>query len=485
MGSFVSAVSPVIPEAVLLEPSNNFSRGDATPASGAWSLVSGRFSESSGIASALLTKLEDYMDNLSSVIVDFPSTGIDNILYDNVLIGNDVTTSVEPRPVFSGTIDLDFGTFDTPPPSLVPLPTVDLSSLIPGELPADITAAISWFETAYDDTLYSAILARLLADLSSGTGGLGGTIEQDIFDRELARLAIEENKIQTEIEEYFSSSGFDLPTGALAARLQEHANGRAMRMLDANQKIAIDQADLAQKNNQFVISASREFEALLRDYSSKKNDRSLDYQKAVAGHALARYAEYLRGYLAVIEGNKAYIQVQIENLRAAVETNKALFEAYSIEAQAYGITVEAKSKANKAITDVYSADVSGYEAESKAISENQKNIIAAYDLKMRDADNELKAAIASATTAIQGYNTEYALRAEVAKALTNAANQSFASAYGAVNASAGLSSSSGVTFGESVSHQESKSHTSHVSVSASAQMSIGNTLNESHGYTEK
>jgi len=471
--------------------------GDFVPSFGVspdspWSLVSDRFNQSMETAETLLEKLigggteSGYLNDLQDIIADFATGIADDIIYNNVTIGDDATTIVPSAPVFGGGLETDFGTFDAIAPVLTTIPSVDLSALLEGSMPDEISSAITWFEETYDDSLYTALYDRLITDLQVGASGIGGTVEQEIYDRALARQAIEEDKLQTEIEEYFSSTGFDLPTGAMVARLQEHANGRAMRELDLNSQIIIEQAELAQKNSQFIIEAAKGLEAVLRDYASKKNDRSLDYAKAVAANAISIYAENVRGYLATLEANKTYVQLQVENLKAVIESNRGAVEVYAAEASAFEISVNAKANKNKAITDVYKAEVDGYSSETSAVAENQKNILQAYALKIQDADNELKGAIASAEASIKGYGTEYSLREKVAEALANVAMQAMASAYGAVNSSAGLSYSGSENVSQSWGHSESRSEsfTHSESLSANVSTSLNNTLSETHSYEE-
>ena len=429
-----------------------------------------------------------YLPALENIIKEFPTKAIDGIVYNNVTIGTDISTTVIPAPEFGATLDLVFPTFDTPFPGLSAIPSVDLSAVLPLNLPADITAAISWFESAHDEVLYTALFNKLIADMTSGAGGLGGTVEQELYDRALARQAVDNDSKYREIEEYFSSRGFDLPTGAMAGRLQEQANVIAANNLEINGKILIEQAGLAQKNQQFVIDAAKGLEALLRDYDSKKNDRSLDYSKAVAANAIAIYAERIKAYISTAEANKMYVEVQVENLKAVVESNKGKVAAFAAEADAYGMLIGAKAKKNEAITDVYKAEVMGYDSETRAISENQKNIVAAYELKIKDADADLRAAIAAAEASVRGYTSEYGLREKVAESMANIAMQAMASAYGAVNASAGLSYSGGESVSESWSHGESRSdsyaHSESISNAAGISVALSNSLTESHDFTE-
>lgn len=460
--------------------------GAAASPNSPWELVNERFDKTTAEAEKWATLLEGYLTELNVVIDAFPDA---NITYTPVTIGDDVSVTVGDAPILGTDIDTNFPTFTPTPYSLDTIPTVDTSAVIPGELPADITTAITWFESNYDDTLYQQIYTQLISDLNSGAGGLGGTVEQEIYDRAIARQNVDNDAKYREIEEYAASRGFDLPTGAMMGRLQEQTNVIATNNLDINGKILIEQADLAQKNQQFVITATTTLEGLLRDYSNKVNDRSLDYSKAVATIAIQRYAEQMRGYIAAAEANKIYVTVQLEVLKSVVEANKGLISQFVAEAQAYDAEIGAIASKNTAIADVYKTEVAGYDSENRAISENQKNIIGAYELKIKNAEAEVRAAISEAETAVQGYSSEYGLRERVAEAQSNIAMQAMSSAYGAVNASAGLSYNGSESQSESWSHGETRSdsynHSEQMSVSQTNSYQHGQGISETHTYTEK
>jgi hypothetical protein len=429
--------------------------------------------------------LQGYLTELNGVIAAFPDT---NITYSPVTISDDVSVTVGDAPILGAAIDTNFPAFEPTPYSLDTIPKVDTSIVTPGTLPTDITEAISWFETNYDETEFQLIMTQLTSDLSSGAGGLGGTIEQEIYDRAVARQNVDNDAKYREIEDYASSRGFDLPTGTMMGRLQEQANVIASNNLDINGKIFIEQADLAQKNQQFVITSIKDLDALSRNYESGINDRSLDYSKAVATIAVQRYAEQMRGYVAEAEANKIYVVVQLEALKSVVEANKGLISQFVAEAQAYQAEIGAISSKNTAVTDVYKTEIAGYESENRAISENQKNILGAYELKIKNAEADTKAAIASAEVAVQGYGSEYQLRGKVAEAQANIAMQAMSSAYGAVNASAGLSYNGSESQSESWSHNESRSdsysHSESVSQSQANSFGHNESLSESHEFKD-
>jgi hypothetical protein len=488
MGDFVNKNTLDITVPDITAPNKIEGLGDWTSLvnpSSPWLLINERFDTTTAEAEKWATLLEDYLTELNDIISAFPVGTVD---YTPITIGNDVAVSIGAPPELSTAIDTTFPDFEPTPYSLSTIPTVDTSSLLPQDLPDDITAAINWVEDNYDDTLFQILYAQLISDLSSGAGGLGGTIEQEIYDRAVARQNVDNDARYVEIEEYAASRGFELPTGAMMGRLQEQTNSIAANNLDINGKILIEQADLAQKNQQFVIRALNNLEGLLRDFSNRSNDRSLDYAKAVAANAIAIYAERMRAYLTAAEANKIYIEAQIDVLRSIIESNNGLVAQFLAEAQAFSAESGAVSDKNKAITDVFNAEMNGYDTETKAIAANQAMIIAAYELKIKNAEAELSSQIAELDASVKGYTAEYSLRERVAEGQANIAMQAMSSAYGAVNASAGLSYNGSESLSDSWNHGESRSdnysHSESISKSASISKTISNALGESHSYEE-
>ena len=412
-----------------------------------------------------------YLGALNAIIDDYSSPAIDAI---SVSVP-DLGVSVDSRPSMQiSTLDTDFPTFDKTSPALVALPTIDLSALTPANIPAAITTALTWLETAHDTTLFDELMIRLIADLQTGATGLSAAVEQEIYDRALARQTIDNDRRYEEVDKVYSGSRWPLPSGAYVAGLKEVSDDIARSNLDINGKIMVEQAELAQKNSQFVIGAAKDLEAVLRDFTSKKNDRSLDYSKAVAAHALAIYAEAIKAYIAAAEANKAYVEVQVENLKASVEYNKGLVASFAAEAEAYGVIISAKRGKNEALIGAFDADVRGYDAETRAISEDKRTQIESYRLKIQNGDMQLRAAIASAENILGGYTSESSLREKVAEAMANIAMQSVASAYGSVNASVGLSHQTGRSESESYTHGENRS----------IGYDINNSLPEGHSFEE-
>lgn len=460
---------------------NGVSSTFATP-SAPYSLINEKFDVTMATAEDMLTRLvgadgtSGSLGTLTSIIEAFPTPAV---TIDTVTVPDlSVTVDSRPTPDLTG-IDTDFPSFDSTLGSMETLPSIDTSGLTPGDLPADITEVISWLESTYDTTAFDELYAQLSSDLSSGVGGLGGTVEQDTYDRAVARQVVENDRLYDEVDNLYSGQRWDLPSGAYVAAMEEVAAKITAKNLDLNIEILRQTAELAQKNQQFVITSLATLETVLKDFHNKKNDRSLDYEKAVAANAIAIYSENIRGYIAKAEAAKLYVEVQVENLKATVEYNKGLVASFAAESEAYGYLVSAKAAKNKAITDVYDSEVKGYDSETRAISENAKTQIASYGLKIENARIQLEGDIANAKSILDGYTSESKLRSDVATAIANIGMQSMASAYGAVNASAGVSYSGSESQSETVAHSESRGVSTSHSIANSKSTSNNQGLSQS------
>jgi len=146
-----------------------------------------------------------------------------------------------------------------------------------------LNGPITWAEVSPDNSVFPTLLARLLTDLEDGATGVNATVEQAYIDRAQARQDIIDDKQEQETLEFFSTRGFTLPTGAMQGAIAELANERARNRTDLNEKTLIMQAELAQKNSQFIIGMAKDLEQILRNFANEVNNRALEYAKAIAG----------------------------------------------------------------------------------------------------------------------------------------------------------------------------------------------------------
>lgn len=394
-----------------------------------------------------------YLEALQTTLT--PYNGVD---WDSFVTGVEPivisTPSITSPPVPSD-IDTDYPDFTGAVGAFTPMPTV--ITLAPGIAPDEISTSIDWSKMSLNPAILDVLLPRILADLQAGATGLDPIIEADIFARAVARQNIEEDKAQVEIEDYFASRGFDLPPIAMAARLQEHQNAKNLRTTDLNGQIAKEQADLAQKNSQFIIGISKELEAIFRDYTNKTNELELDFGKAKANNAIAIYAESVKGFLAGEQAKSEFMKVQVEQLKGVIEYNKGVYELFNSEVGVYVAAVDAKTKKNMAITSIYESEVKGYAALVDAEVSAAKLKVDEYTIKISDADLKLRSLIAEAENTLGAYTATSNINNKVAESMAQLTMQLVASLTGSVNASVGYDYGESRRLDESFTHTENRS----------------------------
>ena len=425
-----------------------------------WNTVINRFDSTLALTNTMLSLLigADGASGYLGVLADFleDSAPVTSISIDDVDTSMTVA-NVKSPPVFNKNDFDTFPDFTAPDPDLVTIPTVDVSSLYPPDEPTDINPTISWSEINLNNDIYQQLLTRISDDLVYGATGLTTEIQEDIFNAGLDRQRRENDKAYQRVNNDIAGRGSTLPTGALLAAIGEISAEILVQNSNINRTITIEQAELAQKNSQFIIDQARMLETLLRDTRDKESNRSLDYEKAVAALVIQVYVEKVKMYIAIAEANKMYVEAQVANLQAVTAYNMALIDQYKAILQAYGIQVETISSKNTSLADIYKAEIAGYESETTAISRTDMTKIEKLKLDIANAQIQLDEQIASASSTLNGYTTEANLREKISNDLSNIANQAMVGALSSVNANASLGYSGGESKSETWSHQDSLS----------------------------
>jgi len=218
------------------------------------------------------------------------------------------------------------------PDFTVPAPSHDIEA--PGN-------SFIYDEGIYASDLGDALDARLLdevlsnrTELSDGTitygSGVPAVVEEAIYARLNDKLEEEIERSYIEANTYFSAKGHDLPPGALSGRILEANKEAARKRLDNANAVMIQAFELAQKNNQFIITSGLQREQQLLDHFNQVANRALDAAKFVQQAAILVY-------------------------QAKVDLFKADMQLYITEAQVY----EIKIRANLAFLEKYKLELEG------------------------------------------------------------------------------------------------------------------------------
>lgn len=249
------------------------------------------------------------------------------------------------------------------------------------------------------DTLKAGIITKLITVIEEGATGLDPVVEQAIFDRARSRQETDNLRLYTEAENYFAARGFEMPTGALSAKLQEINIEITRNNSNLNNDVMIEQAKLAQSNFQFVVEKGASVVTSMVELGFKS---VIDYNKGT-----------IEAFIAQLEAYKQEISTVLTKIDAQAKV-------YSAEAEVY-----------KSCAQVDNADISA-QVEIAKISLQEAELRA--NLELKQVDIELEAAMKLHQLQIAAYESGSKVTAQVV-----------ASALSAVNASASYGFSGGAS----------------------------------------
>jgi hypothetical protein len=226
----------------------------------------------------------------------------------------------------------------------------------------------SYTEAAYNSDLWQDLIDKVLDGVRNGGTGLSAEVEADLYARLTERQRVENERLYREIENAFTATGFPLPTGALASRLAEVSMEISRKNDQTSREITINQAELAQKNTQFIIDKGVQLEDIARNFFNAVSNRSLDAAKAIAQVSIDIFNTVLARYGAQIEGYKAEAAVFAERVKAAmyqVEVYKAQVEGQKTQAQVQSVRADVYKTEMEALNTV--ANIYRVEMESAKI----------------------------------------------------------------------------------------------------------------------
>ncbi|MBE9592700.1 MAG: hypothetical protein IMF19_04400 [Proteobacteria bacterium] len=173
-------------------------------------------------------------------------------------------------------------------------------------------------EAVYSSSLKLATESKLLDIVENGGTGLDSDVEAAIWDRALSRKQVGDLAKHDEAERYFASRGFNIPQGALVARLTELLTERARAEDDINRDIMTEQAKLAQTNTHFAITSAIQHESSIMAYLSSVAQRTLDSSKYTQEAAIALFNAGVMRYNAQLQGYQTAATVYESRIRASM-----------------------------------------------------------------------------------------------------------------------------------------------------------------------
>lgn len=276
--------------------------------------------------------------------VESPSTPLIN----RIPIPEEPTYTLPDEPTIT---DLEIPT----PPSLV-IPDFE-ATLEVIEENLCLPVGFNWESSQYNSEIWETFLQKVLKGLNEGGTGLAPEVEQAIYNRAIYRQQIENDRAVRDAENYFATKGFTLPPGAVASRVQEISIEILRANTDLNEKIAIGQAELAQKNEHFYVEMARQAEVILREFFNTQENRMLEAAKTTVLMGIEVFKAYLNKQSLNIEIYKAQLLVYAEKVKATL----AKVDIYKAEVEA----VIAASNLQRTRVELYSAQVGALEVLGK------------------------------------------------------------------------------------------------------------------------
>jgi hypothetical protein len=426
---------------------------------GPWSLVNDRFQSTLANSEDMLERLVGeggYLDQMAEVIGDVPDT---SVVAPDVDTGVALLNSGLSIPGFNRN---HLGTFPEETYSLLPLsplPVISTDGIDAVQSPGVMAdATLQWDPSLFSSDVYAALLSRILSDLQHGATGLTPEVEQAIYDRAKARQLVDRQQEYEKINATWTGKQFMLPSGSLVSALIDFSIAANRQDADIENQIIITQAELAQKNSQFIIQQAGALEQIIRQAYSDQENRTLDFEKHRVDVLIREYAERVRAYAAELDAEKAKVQATVEALRGAIESNKAKVDVYKEQYAALAVRIGAVAAKNESLVKVFQSEVQGYAEAERAVAAQNESRIRHLTAKISKADLDLRASVAQAEVTMAGYTAETGIRERIATSMANIAAQAVASWASAVSASAGLSYSGSAAISESRSQSKSINH---------------------------
>lgn len=401
---------PTLPDHEDLDPSGDYARAQA------WSMLEAQYNNAGNYAQWAHNTL-DYLATQMSTVTSEDIVGpelqglLDMLGTVPAMDFNTVDYNAPAAPTYTAIPSYTAPTLGT----IQAIPDID-----PITIPDAPSSAISFTNTAFSDSLVTAMKAQIESDL--GTDG-----EAAMFQRHEARVAAERAKAYTEITTQFSARGFDMPPGALLAKQTEMNNESGKRLTDVS-------ADIMNQKSQLAMSTGAQIADLLGRLHDSKIMRDFEAAKTTVQLAF-------EGFKATVEGLLGKANIDKAIVDATVASNEGTVKVFLGQIEGQTAPMKAIADSNQAQASAYGAAVQGASAsvQASALPEELK-------LKAMGVQGDIagKAATLSVEAAMRGLTTQI----ETIRGLSQAAMQMIASSMNTVSAGAsfGYSNSSGTSY---------------------------------------
>lgn len=248
------------------------------------------------------------------------------------------------------------------------------------------------------------IEAKLNALLAGGTG-FSPTVENAMYERSQGKNLAEARRTAKAAMRAAADAGFTMPTGAALAVQRQARQAAADSNARAATEIVILQAEIEQKNLQFVVTTTISLRTAMLGAAQNHMQmmvaitaQALDFAKSVTSMVIESYNISVRAFMAKLDAYRAEAAVYDTRLKAAM----AEMDLYRAEIQA----LEALTNVDRAKIDIYRARIDVLQVQANVFKARIDAVLGQASLEKLKIDL-FQAKVQAHTARVQAKNAEW------------------------------------------------------------------------------
>lgn len=247
-----------------------------------------------------------------------------------------------------------------------------------------LPTGLNWVEPEYKPEILDEVVLQI-RKLWEGGSGIPAAVEQAMWDRAAERENLEVKRAVSEAGLEFSRRGFFLPSGLLAARVDNIRNEALLKKNSLHRELTIQIAQWQVENVRFAVEQGIAAENVFVNLFDNATNRILEAAKIHVDAQLRIYDAKVALYNAAI--SKMQIKTAVFEARVRAELAKVdIFKAEIDAALAKGQMNELRLKAYESMVRAITARVEIYKAQMQGAnikSEVARNNIEAYKAEVQ------------------------------------------------------------------------------------------------------
>ena len=417
-------------------------------------LIKDRFNATLAEANRWNTTALEYLSEMDRMLEGFKLPQGWNDVIKNVTIPNVKPISLtEPTDIGTLTLPDNWPEIFPNDPVLSGTPEVNITTAIP-TAPTEVNPNINFSNSTENVVLSLKIFNTILYDLEHGGSGLNKEVEDAILLRDRNRNVVINSEKYNKDMQYAGNTGFRFPSGIIASIMKETSDTIYRQNRESSANLLYENFKLATENKKFSISSGLEYEKIKKEFLLNRDKLTLEADIAAAQLTVNLYNARVEAYKVKFIALQTEAQVAINRVELVIKKNENLIRIYESKLNAIGLKTDViKSQIDGKVAgftgkvEAYKAKAAAYESYYKAQSIHEQ-------LKIDEARLELDKAVEEVKALVQGKLSYDTLSTEIAKAISQLAQEASSAAWNAVNASATMGYTGSESINESYSHSD-------------------------------